>query len=316
MFGLRAVIIVPILVAVILADSDSDEHFFGQDPPGNGHSPCNPNPKKPNNLPPCSPTTKSTTTTTTTEDDTWEEQTTKLNDIEEPLDGVSALETAHWCRFSNGTFVPYNHKFLHTPCTLCRCTKLRSFRCQPLECMVTYCADNSKPYRPEGQCCTRCAADPPSNSCLFNGTTYPHGVILKAIQGRMQCWCQHGTVECRQYIGTLFDGFNLMANGAVIYVMFIVIFMLVFFGLLICCGCTAVIYYYYNQNQQVCQEAYDQYVNSAGWQPMEEETVVDSAAEEKRLEAEQNQYFYDNQGIIPPPYDIHNGSHVSGQEQK
>lgn len=317
MLGLRTVITVSILAIVIFAHSDSDEHIIDQHPKARGPTLCNHDPTKPSRLPPCSGILEGLTTSTTTEEDSSEEQTTLLNDVEDSNNDITALERAHWCRFSNGTYVPFNLEFYHTPCTLCHCTKSRSFHCQALQCMPTYCIDNARPVRGDGQCCTRCASDSLLNSsCVYNGTTYPHGVILKAIPGEMQCWCQLGNVECRQYIGTMFDGFNLMGQG-VVYIILIAIFMIFFLGLLMCCGCTVLIYAYYQRNQQTFQEAYDQYVNSAGWQPMEEEEVaVDSIAEEKRLEAERNQFYNGNQDVIPPPYDVYNVAHVSGQEQK
>jgi len=104
----------------------------------------------------------------------------------------------------------------------------------------------------------------------------------------------------------------------VLYMIIIMLFMFFFFGLLVCCGCTVLIYHYYQRNQQTFDEAYDQYINSAGWQPMEdeEEVVADSTAEEKRLEAERNQFYNNDQNVVPPSYDAYNITYVSGQEKK
>ena len=179
MFGLRAVITVAILVIAIFAHSESHERLVDQNPNGRKPTLCNRNPNKPTHLPPCPVIPESTATASAIEDDDSseeQEQTTLFdNSIEDASADVSALERAHWCRFSNGTYVPYELEFYHTPCSLCRCTKSRAFRCEAIQCMPTYCADNSKPIRPKDQCCTRCASDPPANTCVYNGSTYGHG---------------------------------------------------------------------------------------------------------------------------------------------
>lgn len=104
------------------------------------------------------------------------------------------------------------------------------------------------------------------------------------------------------------------------YLIAMVVIVVLFFGLFVWCSCTAGIIYYYKQNQQVFQDAYNQYTNSTGWEPMEEEeeeeeeTVADSAAEEKRLEAEKYYYANDSSEAVPPPYEIHNDAYVSEQK--
>jgi hypothetical protein len=151
------------------------------------------------------------------------------------------------------------------------------------------------------------------------------GTIMKIVEDKMQCWCQLGNVECRNYMGSLFQGLDLLGDGTAVYIIVIVLIVVVIFGLLLCCGCTFGFYYYYKKNQHTIQEAYDQYVNSAGWEPMDESegNVVDASAEEKRLEAEEKRleaegYQYSNStaDAVPPPYSGYNGAYVSEQEQK
>jgi len=229
---------------------------------------------------------------------------------------LTALQRAHWCRFSNGTFVPLNHIFKHASCTICQCTRLRIIHCQPVQCMPTYCLDNTMPIRREGQCCTQCAYEKAAPACSYNNFSFPHGSVIKSVENRMQCWCQLGNIECRNYIGSLLQGLDIWGTGSGIFVVVIVVLVVLIFGLLMCCACTTGFYVYYRRNEQVFQQAYDEYVGSAGWQPMDEgaENVVDSAEEEKRLEAEKSQLENPLDELIPPPYAAYNNSYVSEQK--
>jgi len=269
-------------------------------------------------FPPCSTTTQSSSPTTTTEDYTEETLDTTTTVIANTTSGPTSLQRAHWCRFSNGTYLPFGYSYMQTACSLCQCTQSRAIRCQALQCMPTYCVDNSMPIRKSGQCCTTCGYENPTNSCVYNGISFPHGAIIKLVENKMQCWCQLGNIECRNYMGTLLDSMNTLAGGITVYIIVIVVIVVLIFGLLLCCGCTLVFYYYYHRNQQSFEQAYEQYVNSAGWQPMDEgaENVVDDNAEEKRIEAEKNQFSNPIGDAVPPPYAGYNSSYVSEEEQK
>jgi hypothetical protein len=87
----------------------------------------------------------------------------------------TTLERAHWCRFSNGTYLPLGTTFMNTICTMCQCTTSRSILCQTLECLPTYCIDNTMPYRKGNQCCAQCGYEVATNSCVYNGVSFPHG---------------------------------------------------------------------------------------------------------------------------------------------
>lgn len=147
------------------------------------------------------------------------------------------------------------------------------------------------------------------------------GTIIKTIGDTLQCWCQLGSVECRQSKASIFSGLDLWGSGTAVYVV-VIVFVLLVVGTLLCCGCTAFYYYYYKNNQQSVQDAYEQYWNTAGWQPMNEEGhVVDANAEEKQEEAEQSQYQFEyptgnSEAYVPPPYAIYNGSFVTENSAK
>ena len=134
----------------------------------------------------------------------------------------------------------------------------------------------------------------------------------------MQCWCQLGNIECRNHIGSLFEGIDIFADPTAIYIILTIIFMVVMFGLLVCCGCTTAFYFYYQRNQEAFQQAYDEYINGAGWEPVNEEVDADAvAAEEKRMEAEGYQLTDDaTEESVPPPYALYNGAYVSEEEKK
>jgi hypothetical protein len=342
MVELRTVIIISVLMALILAvtghnkqfshsrhfggggGSDSDSHG---DVHGSQQRPCTNNPKMFYYFPPCSATSTQSTATTesstasTTEDHSSEEiveTTTTTRSSTDTTSAPTSLERAHWCRSRNGTYVPLGYWYMNNVCTMCTCTKSRMIRCELLQCMPTYCVDNKMPYRKTGQCCTQCAYEHAENStCEYNGITFPHGAVMKAVENKMQCWCQLGHIECRNYIGTLFESLGLMADGIAIYVILMVLFVVITFGLLMCSGCTLLFYYYYKNNQCVIEQAYDQYVGSAGWQPVEEgeEDVVYTGAEEKLMEAEKYQYSDSVDDLVPPPYGDYNDSYAPEKEQ-
>jgi hypothetical protein len=339
MIGFRTVIILTVLLALIFAvigekskrQRRHDNIHFIHRPP------CTRNPDLYQYYTPCPGTpiytrTSTQTTSTSTTDDSSEESdeststtttastSTSTSATVDPSEEPTSLERAHWCHFPNGTYIPLNYAFLHTGCSLCQCTKSRAIRCQLLQCMPTYCLDNKMPVRKTGQCCTQCADDVATNaSCFYNDVNFPHGSIIKTVENKMQCWCQLGHIECRNYIGSPFDALSMLTDGAAIYIIIMVLFVILIFGLLLCCSGTLAIYLYYKHYQRTIQQAYNQYINPGGWQPMDEseESVLNTnAEEEKRLEAEQ--YFYDEsfEDFSPPPYGAHNDSYVSEPEEK
>jgi len=235
---------------------------------------------------------------------------------------ASPLQNAHWCSFSNGSYIPLGYSFMYSQCTLCQCTQSHAILCTILQCIPTYCIDGSTPTQRAGQCCSQCAYEPNATTCSINGISFPDGAIIKKQSNGVQCWCQLGNVECRQFSSTVFSGLDIWGPGTAIYVVVIILCVLLIFGTLLCCGCTLFYYYYYKRNQQSIQQAYDQYYNSAGWQPMGEEgQVVDSTAEEKQAEAEQNQFEQEHptgnsQEYISPPYALYNGTYVNENDPK
>ena len=90
-------------------------------------------------------------------------------------DSSSTLERSHWCRFTNGSYIPLGYTFMHTACAVCQCTQNHAIRCSTLQCMTTYCIDNSTPMRRQDQCCPQCRYENQSSTCAYNGVTYPHG---------------------------------------------------------------------------------------------------------------------------------------------
>lgn len=94
---------------------------------------------------------------------------------DESMHTINEGERARWCRTANGTYLPFGYSFLNTACSLCRCLRARNVACQPLQCMPTYCLDDSMPTRREGQCCTQCRYEQPATSCSYDNMTFPHG---------------------------------------------------------------------------------------------------------------------------------------------
>jgi hypothetical protein len=235
---------------------------------------------------------------------------------------ASALQRAHWCSFSNGTYIPLGYTFMYTACTLCQCTQTRDIRCTILQCMQTYCIDNSTPSPRQGQCCPQCPYEVNSTACSYNGVTIPHGTLIKSTSNQIQCWCQLGNIECRKFGSTVFEGLDLWGTGTAVYVIVLIIVAALILGTLLCCGCTLLYYYYYQRNQQVFEQAAEQYMTNAGWQPMtEDEQVVDPNHKEKQAEAEQ--YEYENEhptgnssDYVPPPYALYNDAYVSTGAEK
>jgi len=90
-------------------------------------------------------------------------------------ESASALQRAHWCKFTNGTYIPLGYTFMRTECSLCQCTQSHAIGCTTLQCMPTYCIDNSAPSVRPGQCCSQCAYDQTSTACIINGITFPDG---------------------------------------------------------------------------------------------------------------------------------------------
>ena len=127
-----------------------------------------------------------------------------------------------------------------------------------------------------------------------------------------------GQIECRDYIGTLFEGWNIFSDGITIYILLFAIVSVLFIGLLAFCGFSIVFYNYFKQNQDTILQAYDEYVNPSGWQPLNEEEEYEeySSAEEKRLEAESYQAENPTYNTLPPAYALHNHSQTSTHEQK
>jgi len=237
----------------------------------------------------------------------------------------STLERAHWCRFDNGTYVPFGYTFMHTECTLCQCIPSHEIWCTTLQCMPTYCIDDSTPAPREGQCCAQCAYEKASTACVINDVSFPHGTVLRRTTDNVQCWCQLGSVECRKATTALFSGLDWWGKGSAVYVIVIIICAVLLIGTLLCCASTLFFYYYYQRQQQNIQRAYAEYYNSAGWQAMpEDQEVVEGSAEEKQAEAEQEQVEYErptgiSEQYVPPPYALYNGSYVnepSGKDWK
>jgi len=316
MVGLRAVIIVAVLMALILGIVAEKNKRLHARHAHHNQMRCTNNPDWYPYLPPCQTTPSeeySGDETSTTSTTTIIPTTTPTTTTQDP----TSLERAHWCRFNNGSYVPLGYVFMNSVCSMCQCTQSRSIRCQTLQCMPTYCIDNSMPYRKSGQCCTQCAYEVSKGSCVYNNISFPHGTVLKAIRDKMQCWCQLGNIECRNYMGTPFDGLDIFADNSAIFIVVIVILAVLIFGVLLCCGIMGLFYFYYKRHEHTFQQAYDEYINAAGWQPMEEEEqyVVDGA-EEKQREAEQYQYENPSNDFAPPPYVVPNDSPFSVDEQK
>jgi hypothetical protein len=122
----------------------------------------------------------------------------------------------------------------------------------------------------------------------------------------MQCWCQLGNIECRNYMGSLFQGLDMLSDTTAIYIIAIVLLIVITFGLLLCCGCSVLFYHYYQRHQNSFEQAYDHYINAAGWQPMgeEEQSEVYASAAEKQLEAEKGPYTSEENEMVPPPYPV------------
>jgi hypothetical protein len=238
----------------------------------------------------------------------------------------TALQSAHWCRFSNGTYITLGQTFMQMPCVICQCAQNHNILCATLQCMPTACIDNSTPQVKPGNCCPTCSYETQAMPCTQGGVTFPHGTIIKTVNNNGICWCQTGTIECRQtVVTTVYSSMDYFGNGTTVYIVIIVICLIFMLGTLLCCGCGLLYYYYYQNQQQAVQQAYEQYYNNAGWQPMGEEGQVDdAAAKEKEAEGGQNQFEHQyptghSAEFIPPPYAVYNGPYGSeehGKEQR
>jgi len=230
----------------------------------------------------------------------------------------SSLERAHWCSFNNGSYIPLGYTFMYTSCAMCQCTQSRAIRCTNLQCVTAFCIDGSTPYARPDQCCKQCGYELTSSTCTYGGITFPHGTIVKITGNTVECWCQLGTIECRQGATTVLSGLDIWGAGTAVYVVVLIICVILLFGTLLCgIGGLFFYYYYYKRNQQTI----DPYWNHAGWQPMSEEEIVgDASAEEKQAEAE-NQFAQEYptgnaHEYIPPPYALYNGAYVSEQQHE
>lgn len=132
----------------------------------------------------CKPYLSSTTSTTTKPGTTIDMHGSTTNSYTLPTTTTESsntpstptnLERAHWCSFSNGSYIPLGYTFMYSACAICQCTQSRAIRCNNLQCMDTFCIDNSVPSRRPGQCCTQCAYDVNSTACIQNGISFPHG---------------------------------------------------------------------------------------------------------------------------------------------
>jgi hypothetical protein len=221
-----------------------------------------------------------TTTYQSSSSDSNSGQTTTVAATTSTTQSASALQRAHWCRFSNGTYIALGYTFMYTTCTLCQCTQSHAITCTTLQCVPDYCIDNSAPSLRQGQCCSQCAYEPNATACVVNGISFPHGTILRETSDQITCWCELGTVECRKYSSSLFAGLDFWGPGTVAYIIVIIVCIMILLGTLICSGGTLFFYYYYKRSQQATQEAYEHYYNSAGCQAMGEDgQVVDPSAE-------------------------------------
>jgi hypothetical protein len=88
---------------------------------------------------------------------------------------ATPLQTAHWCRFNNGSYLSLGATYMNTVCDICQCTQSRAIRCVTLVCKTTYCIDDSTPSTKAGQCCSQCAYENNTNTCVVSGITYPQG---------------------------------------------------------------------------------------------------------------------------------------------
>ncbi|UJR37033.1 hypothetical protein I4U23_029739 [Adineta vaga] len=316
MTDLRAAIIIAVFSALIISvGGEKDHRLHARHAHGHGHEhprPCTNNPAQNPYDPPCNPSTSKTTTESDIHDSSEEQSqsssTTNTMTTSEP----TVLEHAHWCRFSNGTYISLGFTYMNSICSMCQCTTSRAIRCQQLQCLPTYCIDNTMPYRKDGQCCAQCGYEVARNSCVYNGVTFPHGVVMKSVENKMQCWCQLGNIECRNYIGSLLDSLDMLSDDRVIYTIVMILAVVLIFGFLVCIGCTFFFYYYYKRYEHTFQQAYDQYMNSAGWQPMNEEEATEGefVDNEKQIEAEQTYHGSAfGQDMVPPPYAVHNDSY-------
>jgi hypothetical protein len=325
MIGLRLIINVAIFMAFILVVLGDKNKRYARHLGGGGfgyHSgngkPCTDNPQRHPYRPPC--TTTPAFPPPMTESNT-KPSTMLYGQIDAEIANSSsqstALERAHWCRFSNGTYTPLGFTYRRGLCSMCRCLKSHAILCQVIECMATYCLDNKMPIRKIDQCCTQCSTDVAKrDSCDYNGISYPHGAVMKVIEGKMQCWCQLGDIECRKYIGSLFEGFSALTDGTTISIIILVVFISLFFGLLMCCGCTVFLYSYVQQNQQLIEQAYNEYAGTGGWQPITDEESYAVDNEKGYVVDEKYPYEYPSDDSVPPPYAIYDNSYVPTNDQK
>jgi hypothetical protein len=135
---------------------------------------------------------------------------------------------------------------------------------------------------------------------------------MKKIEDKMTCWCQLGDIECRQWMGSLFQGWNALTDGTMIYLIVMVVLIILFFGFLLCLGCTFFLYSYVQQNQQLIERAYNEYAGIGGWQPITEEEsyAADNTVDEKYVVDEKQPFGNPPDDSIPPPYEVYDTSYV------
>jgi len=228
----------------------------------------------------------------------------------------STLESAHWCQLANKTYLTLGQTYLQTPCVMCQCTKTKDIVCNSLTCMSAQCIDGTAATVKSGQWCQTCAYETQATACNLNGYILPHGAIVKSNATSVQCWCQAGTIECRKSVTSTVTTWQYFSSTSSAYIAIVVICLVMMFATLLCCGCGLLYYYYYQQQQQTVQQAYDQYYNNAGWQPMGEDGQVDASAKEAEAAGEQSasEHTYPtghSAEFIPPPYAVYTGSYGS-----
>ena len=141
---------------------------------------------------------------------------------------------------------------------------------------------------------------------------------MKKVEDKMQCWCQLGNIECRNYMASLFQGWDAFADGTIIYVIVMMVFAIIFFGSLLCLGCTFFLYAYVQRNQYLIERTYNEYAGTGGWQPIieEESYEVDNTVDEKFVVDEKQPLENPTDDSIPPPYAIYDKSYVPTNQQK
>lgn len=163
MYELRAALIIAVLAALVFSVVGHNKRHDQRPHPGSSEE-CSDDPSSNSGLPPCSqPLDNKPPTGTNTDDNTGSAST------------PTTAQRAQWCRFGNGTFLGLGQTYMHTACSMCQCTTSRAIRCTALQCLPTYCIDDSMPSRKQGHCCAQCAYENNNSSCVYKGLSFPHG---------------------------------------------------------------------------------------------------------------------------------------------